>query len=95
MNMTGAQEDEVDQPSTGFNLAEADAEVTVAQAEEMAEQHAILESIQDELEVSANHDALKISNAACMQMPPSLTGKNSNINYSFAASSLAIESIDK
>ncbi|KAE8786367.1 Cysteinyl-tRNA synthetase [Hordeum vulgare] len=56
MEVTDAEEDEADQPPQVFNLEEADAEFVVAQAEVMAVQQAILESIQDEVKVLANRE---------------------------------------
>ncbi|KAE8781652.1 Cysteinyl-tRNA synthetase [Hordeum vulgare] len=49
-----AEEDEEDQTPSGLNMMEADAEFAIAQAKKMAEQRAILDSIHDETEVSAN-----------------------------------------
>ncbi|KAI5021567.1 hypothetical protein ZWY2020_058297 [Hordeum vulgare] len=50
-----AEEDEEDQPAPGLTMVEAHAEFAIAQAEEMLEQDAILDSIQDEAKVLANH----------------------------------------
>ena len=52
MEVADPEEDEAEQPAPGFNMAEA--EFIVAQSAEMAEQHAILESIQNEPYVEAN-----------------------------------------
>ena len=43
----------------GFNMEQAEAEFVVAQSDEMAEQQAILESIQDEAYVEANRAFLR------------------------------------
>ncbi|KAE8783524.1 Cysteinyl-tRNA synthetase [Hordeum vulgare] len=51
--------DPEDKPALEFNMAEADAEFAVAQVEEMVEQQAILESIQDEAEVEANRTLIR------------------------------------
>ncbi|KAE8810310.1 Cysteinyl-tRNA synthetase [Hordeum vulgare] len=59
MEVTDLEEDEADQPATGFNMAEVEAEFIVAQAEEMAEQEAILESSQDKAYVEANRHFLQ------------------------------------
>ena len=46
--------EEPDQRVSAFNMEQAEAEFAVAQSDEMAEQQAILESIQDEDYVEAN-----------------------------------------
>lgn len=48
MEVAYPEEDEAEQPALGFNLKEAEAGFAVAQAVVMAEQQAILESIQNE-----------------------------------------------
>ncbi|KAE8788086.1 Cysteinyl-tRNA synthetase [Hordeum vulgare] len=48
-----------DETASGFNIAEANAEFAAAQVEEMAEQHDILESIQNEVEVEANRKLIR------------------------------------
>jgi hypothetical protein len=62
MEVADLEEDEAEQPAPGFNMAEA--EFAVAQAAEMAEQQAILESIQDEAYVEANRAFLRQEQAA-------------------------------
>ncbi|KAE8801161.1 Cysteinyl-tRNA synthetase [Hordeum vulgare] len=52
------EDSEEDEPAPGFNMAEEDAEFAAAQAEEMAEQHTIIESIQDEVKVEANRELI-------------------------------------
>nr|XP_020158613.1 major centromere autoantigen B-like [Aegilops tauschii subsp. strangulata] len=54
--------EEAEQPEqelSGFNMEQAEAEFAVAQSEEMAEQQAIPESIQDEAYVEANRAFLR------------------------------------
>ena len=50
---------EPDQQVSAFNMEQAEAEFAVAQSDEMAEQQAILESIQDEAYVEANRAFLR------------------------------------
>ncbi|KAE8808115.1 Cysteinyl-tRNA synthetase [Hordeum vulgare] len=45
--------------TSGFNMEQAKAEFIVSQAEEMAEQHAILESIHDEAYVEAKRSFIE------------------------------------
>ena len=52
MEVEEAEQPEQELP--GFNMEQAEAEFAVAQSDEMAEQQAILESIQDEAYVEAN-----------------------------------------
>nr|XP_045090176.1 armadillo-like helical domain-containing protein 4 [Aegilops tauschii subsp. strangulata] len=59
MKVADPDEEEAEQPAPGFNMVEAEAEFTVAQAANMAKQHAILESIQDEAYVEANRQFLR------------------------------------
>ena len=59
--------EEAEQPElqlSGFNMVQAEAEFAVAQYNEMAEQQAILESIQDEGYVKANQVFLRQEQAA-------------------------------
>ncbi|XP_044360649.1 uncharacterized protein [Triticum aestivum] len=68
MEVADPQEEEVEQPAPrrgrGVTMAEAEAEFAVTQAVEMAEQQAILESIQDEAYVEANWQFLRQERAA-------------------------------
>ena len=58
------EEEEPKQEAPGLTMAEADAEFVIAQSDEMAEQQAILESIQDEAYVEANRAFLRQEQAA-------------------------------
>ncbi|KAE8813348.1 hypothetical protein D1007_09501 [Hordeum vulgare] len=49
----------MDEEAPGLIMAEVEAELTVAQSEDMAEQHAILDSIRDEAEVEANRQLIR------------------------------------
>lgn len=64
MELADPEEEEAEQPAPGFNMAEAEAEFAVAQSAEMAEQQAILESIQDEAYVEANRKFIRQEQAA-------------------------------
>ena len=70
MEVADPEEDDADKPALGFNMAEAEAEFTVAQAAEMAEQLAILESIQDEAYVEANRQFLRQEQVAGARSSP-------------------------
>ena len=57
MQVVDPEENEAEQelaPAPDFNMEDAEAEFAVAQVDEMAEQQAILESIQEEAYVEAN-----------------------------------------
>lgn len=53
------KEDETEIHAPGLNMAEADADFVVAQAEEMVEQQVILDSIRDEAELEANRRLIR------------------------------------
>ncbi|KAE8790762.1 hypothetical protein D1007_34971 [Hordeum vulgare] len=54
-----ATDPEMEELASGFNMTDADVEFAVAQAKEMTEQHAILESIQDEAEAMVNREVIR------------------------------------
>ena len=64
MKVADPEEAKAEQPASGFIMAEAEAEFAVVQATVMAEQHAILESIQNEVYVEANWQFLRLEQTA-------------------------------
>ncbi|KAE8795549.1 Cysteinyl-tRNA synthetase [Hordeum vulgare] len=58
MKVADLEEDEAEQIAPRFNMTETEAEFAIVQDEEMSEQQAILESIQDEADVEDSRQFL-------------------------------------